>query len=227
MSAVITSGVNEVEQIDLSAFAVAGTTKYTLTFGTSTTPSILYTGTSADAGNIAAALNAASFATIGGVGGVVSVLQTAPAVFAITFGGTLALQNLPATLSAAATNPTFVPVETTLVAGALPIHKYTISFAGGSLANVPLKVTPTSPANSFTVAGNAGPTGAIVTNTLTQNAVGAQQVMFAGAIAQAPNDSSTYYLGLGEGNNTDDAYYGGRLVYFGVHVRPNLATCHR
>ena len=70
--------------------AVAGNTQFKLSFGSgagSQTTTITYTGTAADATTIQAELNALT--TIG-PGGNVTVVQSNPGVFLITFGGSLA-----------------------------------------------------------------------------------------------------------------------------------------
>jgi autotransporter-associated beta strand protein len=90
------TGISEVDNLSLTG-AVANSTKFNLTFNNVTTATpITYTGTSADATNIAAALNALN--TVQGLGGVVSVTQHG-LVYSITFGGGLA--GFPQTLTGA------------------------------------------------------------------------------------------------------------------------------
>lgn len=85
------SGTPGVQDIILDG-AIAGTTKFDLYFnGSQTSTQITYTGTSADATAIAAALNnTTDFPNIVPAGGTVSVVMLRPGAFQITFGGSLA-----------------------------------------------------------------------------------------------------------------------------------------
>jgi autotransporter-associated beta strand protein len=211
VSEVTTPGVNEVQKLDLSvggANLVAGATTFTLTFGGYTSPTqILYTNTPQDAINIQAVLNDPSFATVGGVGAFATVNQSAVGVFSIRFSGTLAQQPLTPNIVSATivAGPLFGPVNATvLTAGVLPFNVYTITFSGGSLANVPL-VPPPSASASLTAAGTNGATTAVA---MIGNGVDPNAVIYSGAIALAPSDPATIYLGLGGGNIPAEAYYG-------------------
>ncbi len=148
--------------------AVAGSTMFTLTYGvpaaaTATTAPILFTNTAADATDIANALNAATFSTIGGIGGFVTVTQVDVGLFEISFGGTLAQEPLaPFTLSAAVTSgPVSAPAVSVLTAGVLPVNTYIVNFSGGNFANQSM------PALSFTSAGGATVAGGVASVAVT------------------------------------------------------------
>jgi autotransporter-associated beta strand protein len=76
--------------------ATPGITSFTLGFGGAVSVPISYTGTPADATAIASALNA--LAPISSVGGIVGATQIVQGIYAITFGGGMALSN-PAALA--------------------------------------------------------------------------------------------------------------------------------
>ena len=145
----VTSGISQVYTESLQG-AIAGTTKFQWSFGASTTASIAYTGIGAtDALAIQNALNAATFATIGGLapfpGSVTVTANVSDTVFTITFGGYLAdsFQN-PIT----AVDPTHVATVVTAAAntgvGVVNIV-YTVTFAGTSFAGTPQAIMTATP----------------------------------------------------------------------------------
>lgn len=100
---------SEVQQVTLNS-AIAGTTRFRLTFDGQTTQEIPYTGTFADNIAIQNALNALS--SIGGAGGFVTVTGGGTNVFRITFGGNLAGLNQPQMTGTVTTPPGSIAIST-------------------------------------------------------------------------------------------------------------------
>src|SRR5262249_27406992 len=150
------SGISEVQRLSFTN-AITGTTKFQLTFGGSTTGVLTFNG-AATAADIANALNATGFATIGGLApfagtanaGQVSVgADPTGTVFTIPFGGELQDQPL-SLMSVAVTSATgtgSAAIQRVQSGSGVPTDVYTVTFSGTAFAGqavLPLSVSASS-----------------------------------------------------------------------------------
>lgn len=201
--------ISEVQTLTLTG---AGTTTFNLSFnGSAPTPNLTFTGTAADAANIAAALNA--LPTIGTVGGVASVVQTSATTFAITLGGTLSgFDQLPIVATRTSATGTVALATTTDGQGGTIVKSGAqLQLQGGiTVANEPLQIqgqgSPAEPEVQTVTLGDASGGFALsFTNPITSTAstsvglpVGASAIQVQAALNQM--------LSIQQGNGSGGGY---------------------
>ena len=169
---IIVTVVNQELVIDA---AVAGETKFNLTFKVATTGSISYSGTAADATAIQTALNALS--TIGGVGGSVTVAELGPGYYQIIFGGSLAAATQPGISFVALSQEL---VLTTPVAGET---EFNLTFKGVTTSAI---TDSGSDAAAIQTALNGLSTiGGVGGSYVTQASAGTYWIVFGGSLASS------------------------------------------
>ncbi len=140
------SGISEVHDLVFTN-AVPGSTTYRLSFGASTTATLTYSSSAAtNITNIQNALNAASFATIGGLapfagtafaGKVTVTANSTGDIYYVTYGGALQAQTLSDLLAVTVMSGPGTGTAATHLASrgfGVPVDVYTITFVGAGLA---------------------------------------------------------------------------------------------
>jgi large repetitive protein len=196
------------QQLDLTGATPGATfpagSEFTLTFtnvltGVSATSApITYHGDPAspgvDTGAIAAAFNTPGtglLAMTGVVGGSVTVTaDPTDTLFTIFFGGTLAGLHQDLIVATAVPVPSLLP----------QLGNYPSPFLNFFLvSDLPTSLTPVTVVSTGTLTTTA---------TFNNNGSGTQAALYVGAIAIAPSEHNTIYLGTGDGNNSADSFAG-------------------
>ncbi len=233
------TGLAETQSLNLSG-ATPGTTNFDLTFNKATTAILTYTGTSADAANIQAALDALS--TIGGLTpnpGSVTVTQVQPGLFTLTFGGSLAsasqpplsitivggtgnatvLTNLNAPMVASGQNVT--QLQTLTISGATAGTQYTLTFNGattGKLTYTGSAADATTIQKALDALATVGGVSGTVTVTFIQP--GTYSIIFGGDLVDSEQPLITGVVVTGTGNVSNLTNLNAQLDWSAVGPAP-------